>query len=233
MATKKIKEEGNVLDEQLGKSEAFIEKNLKKIGIVLGAIIVVGVGIFIYNNHLNSVEEQAVKDAYPAEQAFAAGQGETALKGQGAQMKGLQTIINQYGGTKTANVARLMAGVELFNEGKIDEAIRQFEAYKDADDMIVSPLATAALGNCYVTKGDKSKGVGLLLKAAEKADKRADEGKNYSVSPIFLLQAGEVYESMNQADKALELYKKIKSDYLLSALTQSGEIDKYIQRLTK
>ena len=63
-----------------------------------------------------------------------------------------------------------------------------------------------------------------LLEAANKAD-------NDAVSPVFLLQAGQVYESMNQNDKAVELYNKIKNVYFRSPISQ--DIDKYIERATK
>ena len=73
-------------------------------------------------------------------------------------------------------------------------------------------------------KGDKEKGVQTLIKAAKEAD-------NDAISPVFLLQAGEVYESLGQNDKAVELYNQIKKQYFRSPLSQ--EIDKYIERATK
>jgi tetratricopeptide (TPR) repeat protein len=98
------------------------------------------------------------------------------------------------------------------------------EDFSTQDDDMVSPAAVAALGNLYVKKGDKEKGVQTLIKAATEAD-------NDAVSAVFLLQAGEVYESLGQNDKAVELYNKIKKQYFRSPLSQ--EIDKYIERATK
>jgi len=46
-----------------------------------------------------------------------------------------------------------------------------------------------------------------------------------------LRQAGEIYESLNQTDKALELYQQIKDKYYRSPL--AGDIDKYIERVSK
>jgi hypothetical protein len=56
---------------------------------------------------------------------------------------------------------------------------------------------------------------------------------NYSLSPSFLLQAAQLLESQNKQDEALKIYQDIKHKYVNSTLTQSGEIDKYIERTTK
>ena len=61
-----------------------------------------------------------------------------------------------------------------------------------------------------------------ILNAAKKAD-------NNTLSPMYLLQAGQIYESLGQNDKALECYQQIKSKYQQSM--QYGEIDKYLERL--
>ena len=59
MAKKEKKVEAIALDEQLTKSEAFIEKNLKTILIIIAAVIVVVAGVFIYRNHMANVELEA------------------------------------------------------------------------------------------------------------------------------------------------------------------------------
>ena len=211
------------LDVQLSKGEAFIEKNWKTIAAVLGAIIVIVVGVYLYKNHMADKELQAQKAIASAQVAFAQQQYEQALKGDG-NSKGLLKVIDEFGGTETANIAKLYAGLAYANTDKVDEAIKYLEDFSAQDDDIVSPAAIAALGNLYIQKGDNEKGVKTLVKAAEKAD-------NDAVSQVFLLQAGLVYESMGQNDKALDLYNKIKKQYFRSPLSQ--EIDKYIERATK
>ena len=164
--------------------------------------------------------------AYPepaAQQAFALQQYDQALKGEGNN-KGFLKIIDEFSGTKTANLAKLYAGLAYAKTDKVDEAIKMLEDFSAQDDDIVSPSAVAALGNLYIKKGDNEKGLKTLIKAA-------DEANNDAVSPVFLLQAGEVYESMGQNDKAIELYNRIKKEYFRNPLSQ--EIDKYIERATK
>ena len=94
------------------------------------------------------------------------------------------------------------------------------ESFTPQNDEIISPSAVAALGNCYATKGDVEKGIDKLLEAAKMSE-------NDAVTPIFLLQAGELYESINQKDKAVELYEQIKNKYFRSPI--ANDIDKYIE----
>ncbi len=221
---KTTKNEPTGLELELGKSEAFIEKNLKGIIIVIVAIIVCVCGYYIYKNHMDEVEKKAEVALYKSQTYFAQEQYETALNGDSISRTGFLKIIDQYSGTKTANLAKLYAAICYANTNKYDEAIKYFEDFDQEDDQMISPASIAALGNCYIQKGNTEKGVKLLVEAADKAD-------NNTLSPIFLLQAGEVYESINQNDKALELYNRIKKDYFRSPLSQ--DIDKYINRATK
>ena len=211
------------LDVQLSKGEAFIEKNWKKIAIVLGAIIVIVAGVYAYKHYMAGKELEAQKAIAGAQTAFAQQQYEQSLKGEG-NVKGFLKIIDEFGGTETANVAKLYAGLAYAKTDKVDEAIKMLEDFSAQDDDMVSPAAIAALGNLYVKKGDNEKGINAFIKAADKAN-------NDAVSPVFLLKAGQIYESMGQNEKALDLYNRIKKQYFRSPLSQ--EIDKYIERATK
>lgn len=224
MAKKEQKiEEPIALDVQLNKSGAFIEKNWKKIAVILGAIIVAVTGFYIYKNLMADKEIEAQKAIAVAQVAFAQEQYDQALNGDG-NSKGFIKIIDEYSGTKTANIAKLYAGLSYAKIDSVSEAIKFLEDFSTQDDNIVSPAAIAALGNLYIQKGDNEKGIKTLIEAANKAN-------NDAVSPVFLLQAGQVYESMNQNDKAVELYNKIKTVYYRSPISQ--DIDKYIERATK
>ena len=211
----KVTDEPIALDVQLSKGEAFIEKNWKNIAIVLGAVIVIVAGVYAYKHYMAGKELDAQKAIVGAQTAFAQQQYEQSLKGEG-NVKGFLKIIDEFGGTETANVAKLYAGLAYAKTDKVDEAIKMLEDFSAQDDDMVSPAAIAALGNLYVKKGDNEKGIKTL---------------NDAVSPVFLLQAGEVYESLGQNEKALELYNKIKKQYFRSPLSQ--EIDMYIERATK
>ena len=108
--------------------------------------------------------------------------------------------------------------------------MEQFDAYSSADDAMVSPAAEAALGNAYAHVNQLDKAVSCLKKAAKMADSELKEGVNNSLSPTFLLQAGQILESQGKYADALKLYQDIKKTYVGAALVQSGDIEKYIER---
>ena len=222
--TEKKEEEAIGLDIQLSKSEAFIEKNLKAILIGLAAVIIIVAGVFIWKNHMNSVEKKAQVAIRTSQTLFGQQQWDNALKGDGANNIGFLRIIDEYSGTKTANLAKLYAAICYAKTEKYDDAIKYFEDFSPKSDQMISPAAIAALGNCYVEKGETAKGAETLVKAAKSAD-------NDAVSPVFLVQAAHLYKSLNQNDKALELYKEVKDKYFRSPL--SSQVEKYIEELSK
>ena len=63
------------------------------------------------------------------------------------------------------------------------------------------------------------------MKEQKKAAKMAD---NNTLSPVYLIQAGEILESQGKKAEALELYQQVKEKYVNSMQYQS--IDKYIER---
>ena len=89
---------------------------------------------------------------------------------------------------------------------------------------MISPAALGALGNSYAKIGQVDKAIATLKKAAEKAD-------NNTLSPIYLVQAGQLLESQNKPEEAKKLYEEVKTKYNKSA--EYYTIDKYIERVTK
>ena len=75
-------------------------------------------------------------------------------------------------------------GICYAHLGKYDEAVKALDSF-DGDDQMVAPAMKGAMGNCYAQLGQLDKATSMLLKAANEAD-------NNSLSPIYLLQAGEI-----------------------------------------
>ena len=110
------------------------------------------------------------------------------------------------------------------------EAEKSLDAFSSKGDQMISPAAEAALGDAYAHLNKLDDAVSAFKKAASMADSKADDDTNNSLSPVFLIKAGEILESQNKKADALSIYQDVKKKYVNSMLVQSGEIDKYIER---
>ena len=205
----------------LGKSEAFIENNIKQlgIGVLIIAIIVAGTVLYRYK-YVAPRELRAQEQIFKGEAYFAADSFQVALDGNGVDYIGFKSIIKQYGGTKTANLAKAYAGISYYKLGNYNMALDYLKGF-DANDKLVAPAVIGLIGDCYVELGDVNKAILHFEKAAKKAD-------NDIVSPIFLKKAAIAYESQGKYDKAIANYNLIKDKYYNSS--EAFDIEKYIHR---
>lgn len=211
-----------VQEEAIDKKEAFFAKYKKVILAAVIVIVVIIAGVILYNTYVVGPREEKASTAIAkAQELFGDERYEEALNGDGLNYDGFIVVASDYSGTKAGNLANLYAGLCYAKMDKWQEATDYLKKYKAGDDIMISPAATAALGNAYAHIGDLDKAVDCLKKAAAKAD-------NNSLSPTFLIQAGEILESQGKAAEALVLYKEIKEKYFNSMQYQT--IDKYIER---
>ena len=226
MANNNKQQAAPVVEEQtISQSEAFFLKYKKAIIAAVIAIVVIIAGIVLYKTYISGPKEAKASTAIAKGQDyFAVGEFQKALNGDSATFKGFITLASEYSSTKAGNLANLYAGLCFAKLDKWQEAARYLEKYDASDDQMVSPAAVGALGNAYAHLNQLDKAVSTLKKAAEMAD-------NNSLSPTFLIQAGEILESQGKADEALKLYQTIKEKYFNSMQYQT--IDEYIERVSK
>lgn len=207
--------------EIVSRSEQFIEKNQKNIIYgVIGIALVIAAILGVRHGYLIPRENKAAAAIFKGEQYFARDSFALALHGNGADYVGFEGIINQYGSTKSGNLAKAYAGICYFKLGDTQKAINLLKEFKGRDYMI-SPAITGLIGDCYVNNGNVKEGISYFEKAAKKAD-------NEVVSPVYLKKAGIAYESLNQHADAVKAYTTIKEQYYNS--TEASDIDKYIAR---
>ena len=205
------------MEQTLNQSEAFFLKYKKAVIAVVLALIVIIVGAVLYKTYISEPREQK------ASTAIAKGQDYFAQGGDSTGYKGFAKLADEYSTTAAGNLANLYAGLCNAQLGKWEAAAKFLEAYDGVDDAMVSPAAVGALGNAYAHLNQLDKAVTNLKKAAEMAD-------NNSLSPTFLVQAGEILESQGKNDEALKLYQTVKEKYFNSM--QSQTIDAYIERVS-
>ena len=210
------------VEETLNKSEAFFLKYKKAIIYGVLAVIVVIAGVIVYNQYVAAPREDKASTALAkGQEYFQQDLYEKALNGDGAGYAGFVKVAADYSSTEAGNLANLYAGLCYAGLGKWNEAAKYLEEFDTQDDQMISPAAEGALGNAYAHINQLDKAVTHLKNAAKNAD-------NNSLSPTFLIQAGEILESQGKAAEALELYKQVKEKYFYS--TPSQTIDKYIDR---
>ena len=206
------------IETTLGKTEMFIEQHQKGIMIVIAAIIVVVLAIFGFKKFVAEPREAAAQTAiFRAEQLFENDDYATALNGDGNNA-GFLDVINEYGSTKTGNLAKYYAGICYLNTGDFNNAIKYLGEYKGKDH-IVRPLAIGAMGDAYMELDNPAE-------AAKCYERAAKETANSFTGPMFLMRAGLAYEMVENYSKALDMYKTIKAEYPNS--NEGFSIEKYI-----
>ena len=217
--------------ENINNREAFFMKYKKAILIAVAAIIVVIAGVFLYISQISGPREEKASTALSKGQTYFNNEMfEQAVNGDGAGFVGFAKLADEYSGTKAGNLANLYAGLCYANLGKWAEAQKSLDAFSTEGDQMISPASQAALGDAYAHLNQLDKAVDAFKKAADMADSKAEDKTNTSLSPTFLIKAGEVLESQGKKDEALKIYQDIKKKYVNSMLVQSAEIDKYIER---
>ena len=229
MTDNKNKQGASLDQETLNQNEAFILKYRNAIIACVAIVVLAIVGGIFWRDHTRSTQEKASTEMSKAQEAFAMAMQtntpqsfELALNGDSLGHVGFLAIANQFGSTKAGNLSNLYAGLCYARLGKMEVAAKYLEKFNGVGDQMVSPAVMGALGNVYASLNQLDKAVATLKKAAEKAD-------NNSLSPQFLIQAGEILESQGQKAEALKLYQQVKDKYFQSAQYQI--IDEYIERV--
>ena len=221
MAEKKQTQDPLDLEEAMSSSEAFIIKYKNKFLAGIAAIVIVVGGVLGYQHFISEPNEKKASEAlFRGEQYFMADNYEMALNGDSLGYEGFLKVADKFSGTDAGELANAYAGICYAQLGQYENAI-QFLNKFSADDQLVSPALMATMGNCYIQMGQLDKGAATLVKAADKANSQA-------LSPIYLIQAGQVYEKLGKNSEAISAYQTIKNKYFNSY--QSMDIDKYIER---
>lgn len=228
MASRKERElreerDWNKVDEAVIASESFIMRyrNQLMIGIV-AVLVLVGV-YFVYQSfYLEPRNQEAQTAMFRGEQYFQSGMDSLALFGDGNAYIGFIQIVNEYGSTKSGDLAQAYAGISYARMGKFEEAIKYLKGFSGGDKMI-TPSVHGAIGDCLVNMDKQAEAVSYFEKAAKSAD-------DILLSPIYYKKAAIVYRELKNYDKVIELFTNIKNNYMTSP--EASEADKYIMEAT-
>lgn len=220
MAEQKMDEMEKV-NEAISSSEKFLVNNQKTIIYVLVAIIaVIAIVLGVKQFYLEPREVKAQEALFRPVLAFEQDSLDLALNGN-EEFDGLLAVVDNYGSTKAGNLAAAYAGLAYYEKADFENAKAYLSKFS-ADEAILAPAITAAIGNALVNMDNIAEAAKYFEKAAKVAD-------NKVYSPLYLMKAANVYEKLGDKAAALKVYETIKNDYPTSQ--QAATIDSYIERV--
>lgn len=221
MANKKQQKEQITVEDSLDRTQVFFDENKKVIiGVIVALILLIG-GYFAYSYWYQAPrEEKAHVALFKGQALFEQGMYEQALNGDSLGYVGFLKIADEFGGTDAANLANAYAGICYAHLNKYEEAVKCIDEFSGGDQF-VSAAVLATKANCYAQLKQYDKAASTLMEAAQDANSQA-------LSPIYLIQAGNIYLMQGNADKALSAFNMVKEKYALSFMAR--DIDKYIEK---
>lgn len=203
----------NTLDEKAFKTEAWLEKNKKKVLGLIVAVSAIVIIALVYQNFFNAPKEkEAMNDMFQAQLYFEkAVNGEDpsenfslALDGGDGQF-GFLDIMKKYGGTKASNLANYYAGIAYLQTKDYKNAVTYLDKFKSKDELL-APLATGAIGDAFVQLEQYSEALNYYEKAASMR-------KNALTTPVFLLKAGAIALELDKVSVAKKHLNRLVEEY--------------------
>jgi len=211
------------MNETVVKMQSFWQRYQKPVIIVV-AVLVIGIGGWYgYNEYIVKPKEEKAADAlFRAQQYFTIDSSRLVLNGDG-QSRGVLYVMNNYSGTKAANLCKYYAGVSYLKLGDFNNAVKYLKDFS-TDAKQIQLMAYGCLGDAYSELNKKEEAIDNYKKAANTFD--TDE----SNSSEYLFRAALLEETNGKPKEALELYKELKDKF---PRTDKGFLaDKYIYRLS-
>ena len=217
----------STLDTGASKTEQWVARNQT---YILGIIGVVAIGVLAFLGYQRFIQEPKEASAsnelfYPMEY-FRQAQAQEApadslytLALNGAEGKyGLLDIIDEYSGTRAANLAQYAAGVSYLHLDQYDQAISYLEDFK-TDDAIYGAVSQGAIGDAFMELGQAREALGFYEKAIAR-------DANEFTTPLYLQKAGITALELGENDKALGYFERISEEYPQS--TQANGVEALI-----
>lgn len=197
----------------------FYEENRTLVYSALAGIVLVALGAVGYSQYMGQQGEQAEELLSGIVGQYEAGNYRTALDGTESQ-PGLTAIAEDYGSTRSGNLATFYAADALYRLGEYDQALEHFQAF-DKTDGFIGASAYAGQAAIHENRGEYEQ-------AAERYEQAAAHYPNELTAPQHLLDAGRNYEAAGLYGAATDAYERISDEYPESALAQQA--DRFVAR---
>jgi len=210
------------LTEVQGETSDFLERNQKTILLVVGLLVAIAAGIFLFKKFVTEPKQAAASEMmWKAQQMFERDSFALALSNPAPGYLGFLDIADEYGSTSAGNLANYYAGISYLQLGQYDAAIDYLQSFGE-DGSILPATKSGALGDAHAQKGDLSAAEGYYQTAVSEA------GDNTLLAPYYLFKLAMFRESQGNNAAANELYKRIQMEFPNSSEAQ--DIEKYLMR---
>ncbi len=205
------------------KAQTWYDENKKRISTIGGLVIVVVLALWFYSNNVHANNDRATTDLAKVFTFYDNGQYQIAILGVPEKnIAGLQTIVDNYGGTTAGNLAKFYLANAYYNTQNFDKALDYFKDYSGGNALLETS-ALAGIGACYEARAD-------YKKAAENYEKAALKNGDDPNAAENLVYAARNYGKSGDKDHAVELLKRVKKDY--PASTAARDADRYIAEVS-
>jgi len=202
-APKPVSRRHELREDQLATATAkgmtFLEEHRTLIIAAAAALVVVVLGVVGWGWYQARQDREAAEALGGILNAYEAGNYEEALEGT-AEAPGLLEIADEYGSTNTGNLATFFAADALYQLGRYDEALEQFEDYDGGRD-ILGASALAGQAAVHEQRGEYARAGELYLRAA-------DAYHSAATTPDYLMAAGRSFEAAGDYARAEATYER-------------------------
>ncbi len=217
---KKNKEQDQQEIVNVSKAEHYVENNIQKILIGIGAIIATAFIVIFISNMGRHGERKAEEAAITAQKAFEQNDWKTALEGDGVH-PGFITIATDYPKSRIGNLAHYYAGVSYMKQNNYEQAAEQLKQFSDTEDPNINGLAHMNLGDAYSELDQKDE--------ALKQYKRAANSNSEAFEADLLVRYGMAQLNNNDFDGAKNTFTKVVDQF--PNTTQANSAEQYLAGL--
>jgi len=133
---------------------------------------------------------------------------------------GMLDIIEEYSGSDAANLAHYYAGMSYLNLKDYENAVTYLQEFSSNNE-VFAPLAEGGIGDAFIQLNQPQD-------ALEHYENAIKLGSNDFTTPLYLMKAGTTALALEQNDKALTYFNRIKDDF--GSSTEATNIDIFIGR---
>ena len=221
--TKKIQNQEEVaVAEAVSKTEKFFEEHGKKVIVALVALLIVFAGGYAYKYFVLDKNEAAAKELIVKAQDRFKGEDvdyQLVLNGD-ENGAGLLEVIEQYGSTKSGNIACHYAGICYLRLGDFENAEKYLKMYDAVGGSAVAEIIDAQniglQGDIQVEKGNYAEAAKLFGKAVKVSE-------NEYTAPYFLVKQAQALYAAGDKEGARNCYKTSTEKYPQSVQAREAE----------